>query len=430
MRKKKKKLKQVAGQKRAEVQWATSTKNKAVSKVVNPEKSKKLSRRTLKQMQETLQKGSNHAVVQNKENKMSSLQRPLNQSESTLQSQNRRFVCLPGEPKGRTLHQPYPQDHLRYDDNVSANNQCSKIKNGSTQTDIHVKRHNTQGGGAQMPDQLSWPAISPDYYRDFTSDHLPQNGAIIFNHGQDESARASQTGSEQAAHSANSSANAAPIQDVDVNAMLRQIRRALGVREPCRADREARRQNSEVGAQVADGCTTQQAETEKEQPAAGSFRNHNNEAALYITSAADSSVQSPQVNTSAPARQTTSKTTQGMTQHWERVACDSDGPSNSSEISQCQGASSFSTLDSLDSLNGCQTTSTELNSNLTHRVRIAHKSGKFQGEKEDELKPTLNKLLPLSGASSKSSWREMYGEMKRKQKEKIKGMPRCLASFL
>eukprot|EP00064_Thunnus_orientalis_P017359 superscaffoldBa00003663_g17440 len=432
MKKKKKKLKQVAGQ-RAAVQLATATKTKVASKVVNPEKSKKVNMRTLKRMQETHQIESNHAVVQNKENKMSSLKRPLHQSESTLQSQNRRLICLPGEPKSRTWNHPYPQDHLRNDDNFSVINQCSKVKIERSQTDIHVKRpHNTQGSGASTPEQLSWPAISRDCYNgqydtEFTNDHLPQNGAIVINHDQDENARASQPGPEQAAHPANTSANAAPIRDVDVNSMLRQIRRALGVREPCRADREARKQSSEAGGRVADHSTAQQAGTGKEQLAGGSFRNHNNEAALYITSAADASVQSPQVNTSAPATQTTSKTTQGMTQHWERssvVVCDSDGPSNSSEIWQSQGASPFSVFDSLASLGGCQTTSTEPNRNITCKVRIAHKSGKVQGEKEDGLKPTLQKLLTLSGASSKLSWREMYGEMKRRKQDKINGMPR------
>ncbi|XP_067428776.1 zinc finger protein 106 isoform X1 [Thunnus thynnus] len=432
MKKKKKKLKQVAGQ-RAAVQLATATKTKVASKELNPEKSKKVNMRTLKRMQETHQIESNHAVVQNKENKMSSLKRPLHQSESTLQSQNRRLICLPGEPKSRTWNHPYPQDHLRNDDNFSVINQCSKVKIERSQTDIHVKRpHNTQGSGTSTPEQLSWPAISRDCYNgqydtEFTSDHLPQNGAIVINHDQDENARASQPGPEQAAHPANTSANAAPIRDVDVNSMLRQIRRALGVREPCRADREARKQSSEAGGRVADHSTAQQAGTGKEQLAGGSFRNHNNEAALYITSAADASVQSPQVNTSAPATQTTSKTTQGMTQHWERssvVVCDSDGLSNSSEIWQSQGASPFSVFDSLASLGGCQTTSTEPNRNITCKVRIAHKSGKVQGEKEDGLKPTLQKLLTLSGASSKLSWREMYGEMKRRKQDKINGMPR------
>ncbi|KAM7367771.1 hypothetical protein PAMP_014048 [Pampus punctatissimus] len=417
-RKKRKKLKQVVCKNCAKT-TTTTTNVQVASKVVvvvNPEKSKKVNVRTLKRIQDTHQRGSNHAVVQNKENKISSLQRPSHQSETTLRSQNRRFVCRPGVRKGRTWH--HPQDHWRDGDNISVNNQCSIVQIKSS-----------QGVGANTPKQLSWPAISYDLYnrlydKDFTSDHFPLNGAIIFNHGRDESTRLPQPGPKQVAHCANTSANAASIRDVDVSAMLRQIRRVLGVREPCRADREARKQSSEAGALMANHCTTQQAGTVKGQPAGSSFRNHNNKAALYITSAADTSAQSPQVNTSAPAKQTTSKTIQGMTRNWKRssvVICDSDGPSNSNKISQSQGASASSVLHRLASLSGCQITSTEPNPNITRRIRIARKPGKVQGEKEDVSKLTSHKLLTLS--ANKSSWREMYKEMKQKQ-EKIKDMPR------
>ncbi|CAB1445148.1 unnamed protein product [Pleuronectes platessa] len=51
---------------------------------------------------------------------------------------------------------------------------------------------------------------------------------------------------QQTLQKANRSSGAAPLMDVDVGKMLRQVRRTLGVREPCRADREARRQNVEV----------------------------------------------------------------------------------------------------------------------------------------------------------------------------------------
>ncbi|KAM7395234.1 hypothetical protein PAMA_006818 [Pampus argenteus] len=236
-----------------------------------------------------------------------------------------------------------------------------------------------------------------------------------------------QPGPKQVAHLANTSANAASIRDVDVSVMLKQIRKVLGVREPCRADREAQKQSSEADAQVANHFSTKQAGTEKGQPAGSSVRNHENKAALYITSAANTSAQLPQVNTSAPAKPTTSKTIQGMTQHWEKssvIVCDSDGPSNSNKISQPQGASASSVLHSLASLSGRQITSTEPNLNINRKVRIARKPGKVQGEKEAVSKLTSHKLLTLSEADGKSSWREMYKEMKQKQQEKVKDMPR------
>lgn len=433
MKKKKKKQKQVAGQKKEKTPRGATRKNTMVSKVVKLAKSKQGN-------------NGNNGVVQNKENKVSSLQRPPHQRESTLQSQSRR---LSGEPAGRTWHHPYVRDQftqsaqqMRNDDNFSAKNQCRKVKIESSQTDRPVGRpHNTQGGGTNMPGQPTWPAISQhDYYndqydRDFTSDHLPQNGAIIFDHGQNESSGSSQPGQEGSRcaaqpAAADRSASAAPIRDVDVSAMLRQIRRALGVREPCRADREARRQNGEAGVRVAD-----QAGAEREQPAGGSFRGRSTEAALHFASAATTFVQSSQVNSPAPAshsgvcpsniapakpKQTTAKVAQETTERCEKssaVASDSNGPLDSRER-EPQWA-----LDSQTSLSRCssRTTSSEPNLNIARRVRIAHEAGRVQGEKES--KSTLNKLFRLSGAKSKLSWREMHAEMKRKQ-DRVKGMPR------
>ncbi|KAF3850014.1 hypothetical protein F7725_019733 [Dissostichus mawsoni] len=89
---------------------------------------------------------------------------------------------------------------------------------------------------------------------------------------------------------ANESANAAPIRDVDVSAMLRQIRRALGVREPCRADREARKQSSETGGQTKAG---------RQQQARCSFRNKAKETPIHVASAAATSMQSSYVNSPA-----------------------------------------------------------------------------------------------------------------------------------
>ncbi|XP_031178318.1 zinc finger protein 106 isoform X2 [Sander lucioperca] len=420
--KKKKKQKQVAGQQRANMQQGASKKNKVMSKQV---KMRRL-------QQETYQQGANSAVVQNKENKVSSLQRPLHQREPTLQNQSGRLPCLSGEPAGQTRHYPHVRDQftqsaqqLRYDENFS-------VKIESSQTGRLVRRpDNTQAGAANKPGRKTWPTISQNgYYNqqydgDFTSDHLPHNGAIIFVHDQNESTVSTQPEQECSAQpaSANGSTNAAPIRDVDVSAMLRQIRRALGVREPCRADREARKQNSDVGVRVADRSTTQQAGAEKEQQTGGSFTNNVKTATLHITSAAATPVQSSQVNSTAPSniappkpKLTTYKMTQGTTQHCEKssmFASNSNGPSNSRER-ESQG-----TLDSQ-----CSTTSSEPNQNITRKVRIAHDLAKVQGGKEAGLKPTLNTIFSLSGAKSKSNWRTIYEETKRKKQERGKGNPR------
>ncbi|XP_051263866.1 zinc finger protein 106 [Dicentrarchus labrax] len=419
-KKKRKQLKQLAGQKRAEMLQGASRKNTVVSKVVKLEKSKQVNMKRLKQVQKIHQEGNNNAVVQNKENKVSSQQRPPHQRETALQNQSGRSAA------GWTWQHPHVQDRftqstpqLRYDD----------IKNESSQADRLIGRpHNSQQCATNMPDkQISWPAISQherynkqyDNVTDFTSDRLPEDGAIIFDHGQNESS--GQEGSHCSTQgSANRSANAAPIRDVDVSAMLRQIRRALGVREPCRADREARKQSSEAGVRPSD-----QAGTVKEQ-----FRNYTNEAALHITSAATSSVQSTPISSPAPASYsgvglssiapTEPKQTQGTTQYCERspvVASDSNGLSWSSMERESQG-----TLD--------RTASSEPNPNIARRVRIAHKSSKVQGEKDSGFKSSVNKLFNLSGAKSKLSWKEMNQEMRRKKQERIKGMPRFGIEFV
>ncbi|KAK9531416.1 hypothetical protein VZT92_010843 [Zoarces viviparus] len=361
-RKRKKKQKQVAGQKHAEMLRGAKGEKTAASNVATLEKTKQANTRIL---QQEIQ-GRNNAVVQNKENKVSSLHKSLHQRESTLQNQSGTFVCLSEEPAGQTCPSVRNQStqsaqQLKYNDNCS-------VKIESSQTDRLGRRpYKTQGGATNKQKQKTWSTVTQNDYYDkqydgeFTSDHLPDNGAIIFGRDQKESLGSSpsaQKGSAQTA-TANGTANAAPIRDVDVSAMLRQIRRALGVREPCRADREARKQSSETGVRVADQSSTQQAPAEKE-------------AALHASSAAAASEQSSQV----------------------------DGPAPAAGVSP--------------------TTSSEPNLNITRKVRIAHKSANGQVGKEAELKPTVNTFLSLSEAKNTLSWTKT----KRKKQESGKGMPR------
>uniref|UniRef100_UPI0037E8FD25 zinc finger protein 106 isoform X2 n=1 Tax=Semicossyphus pulcher TaxID=241346 RepID=UPI0037E8FD25 len=423
MKKHRKRLKQQAGQKRVEKLQGGSGINTVVSKTVQEQRPKQVNMRILKQMQGTHQQGSNTAVFQNKENKMSSLQRPTFQRELTQQNQSGRLSFSPEEPAGQTWTQPTVRDQytqsvqqMRLNGNFSVGNHGSRAKIESPQTDR--RPHSTQGGASNQPEQKAYPVHSQtDYYNehytsgtdsDFTSDHLPQSGAFIFDQNESlTSSQPGQGGSQTAkSASANRSESSSPIRDVDVNSMLRQIRRALGVREPCRADREARRQNSEAGNRAAD-----QGGAEKEQPTGGT----------HIPSAAATSVQSSHVNSPSPAsrsfpssippakpKQITVTVTQGMTQQYERssmVAGSSNGPSNSKE-SDSQVAHDSQTSLSCSSW----AASSKPNMNITRKVRIARKAA--------------GNLLGLSGPQSKPSWRQMYEEMKRKKLERVKGMPR------
>lgn len=442
MRKKKKKLKQLAGQKQVEMQQGAAGRKKGGPKGATLQKSKQVKSRLLTQVQETHQEGSNNGVAQNKENKVSSLQRPPHQREQTRQFKPDRTAYFSREPAGRDGHHPCGhhncvQDQftqstrqMRYDGNFSGNSQCSKVRTENSQTDRNIKRqHNTQGGATNMPEQTTRPAFRQQHHyknqyysaADFTSDQLPQNGAIIFHPDQKESTGPSQAEQEASAQpaSSNKPANAAPIRDVDVSEMLRQIRRALGVREPCRADREARRQNTEAAVRSADP-----AEATKEQPA-GVFHKNSPIPSAGTTSAQSSLVSSPapashsgvHPSSYAPANsKQTVRMTQGTNQYCEEssvVVSASNGPSNSRE------RESREALDSQTSLTRClrTTASSESNQNTTHKVRIAHETGKIP-------KPNLNKLLSSSGAKSKLSWREVHEEMRRKKQERIKGIPR------
>ncbi|XP_068593399.1 zinc finger protein 106 isoform X2 [Cebidichthys violaceus] len=367
-RKKKKKEKQVAGQKRAEMLRGAKGKKPPVSKVAKLEKNKQVN---TKVMQQEIQ-GRSNAVVQNKENKVSSLHKSLHQRDAAPQNQSGSLVCLSEEPSGQTWQYPSVQNQSTQSAQQHKYNDKFSVKIENSQTDRLGRRpYKTQGGATNKQKQQAWStAPQNDYYDkqydgEFTSDHLPDNGAIIFGRDQKESLGSSpsaQEGSAQTA-SANGTASAAPIRDVDVSAMLRQIRRALGVREPCRADREARKQSGEAGVRVTDHSSAQQARAEKE-------------ATPHASSAAAASEQSSQDDSPAPAA----------------------------------GVS--------------PTTSSEPNLNITRKVRIAHKSVNGQGGKEAGLKPTMNTLLSLPGAKNTLSRREIHSETKRKKQERGKGMPR------
>lgn len=389
---------------------------RVMSTVVMLENSKQVNQRLQEQMQDTYKEGTKNTVVQNKDNNVS---------------------CR--GPAGQTWHNPYVWNEsthqLKSGNNFSGNSYCSKSKFDFSRINRNFRRpHNIHGSATNMPDQTAWRAISRhDCYEkqrsvtDFTSDLLPQNGAIIFDDGLNERTESSQP-ERESSHcleppaSAQASTNAAPMQDVDVSAMLRQIRRELGVREPCRADREARKQNSELGVRLSD-----QAGAKRREPAGCSFRNYTKEAGLRITSAVATSVQSSPGSSLAPASHSSVrpsniastqpkqvKTIQGtLCEKSSAVASDTYAPSNGWERESQGGLDSFS-----------KTPPNELHVNFIRKVRIAHKPGKGQEGKDVGFKPTLNKLLSSSAARSKLSSREMYEDVRGKKQDRAKGVPR------
>ncbi|KAF0023660.1 hypothetical protein F2P81_024290 [Scophthalmus maximus] len=396
--KKKKKLNPTEGQKRAEMLQGVAQRNATAAEQLHTWR--------LRQM-EAYRIVTNN-VARNKENKVISRQSSLHQRETTPQNQSGSSAGSSVEPAGRTWHPavaqaqlPRPPHQVRYDDNFSVNNQNINVSVEQSQTRGCAKRpQNTQSGAtADQPEQITRNANY--HYDDY--ENRGYSGGLMFDPGQNVCTGSPQQGQEGTHCSsnpalANRSTGAAPMSDADLGAMLRQIRRTLRVREPCRADRKARGQTSEAGVRVADRSSTPHAGTERERP-----------------SPAGTSV-SPQVNAPASAansgvcpsnmtKQTTSKITQETTQSWKKRSAVSDGVSSSTmSYSRCTGKAS--------------------STQPTHKVRIAHEPGKSKGRKEAGHKPTVNHLLVSSGAKNKKSWSEIYNAMKRKKQDKLTGFPR------
>ncbi|MEQ2215742.1 hypothetical protein XENOCAPTIV_005290 [Xenoophorus captivus] len=207
----------------------------------------------------------------------------------------------------------------------------------------------------------------------FTSDKLPENGAIVFGHNQAERVKSAQpkdgktssvrpeSSSDLALqNSENKSGSTAPVRDIDVTAMLKQIRRALGVREPCRAAREARRQNGNV--QAVD-------RSDVEQPAGPP--------AKVSTRAppADTGV-SPSTVPPLKQKQTHFKETQETNETKSPQL--KEGPVNDNEA-KSQEVSNASTSVSRFT---AKMTPAETNMSKPCKVRVAHKSRTAKAEKE------------------------------------------------
>lgn len=271
-------------------------KKKMKQEAAQAKKSKQVEVKTSRQPTKLLQNGSCKILAQNKENRMSGRLGRLHPCNSTTQcNHGAEQTVRSGEPQ---VQHPHVQTlsnqlaHLQRDDcnsyqpnRLDFRKQYSKGKDMGCQADqFYQKPWNTQEGGT-LEDYSSWYSSVTE--KDFTSDQLPLTGAISFISCQEESKESSSQ--PDPGHSPRSSSTLLPAptvkladrssSDVDVNVMLRQIRRALGVREPCRADREARslRRRTEAGIQSEAHSSVAQARGEEDGPSGSSFRDKRTE---------------------------------------------------------------------------------------------------------------------------------------------------------
>ncbi|XP_062266666.1 zinc finger protein 106 isoform X2 [Platichthys flesus] len=394
--KKKKKQKQIAAQKRVEEVQGSTKKSSVASNVVKIQQSKEVNQQTQQQMQQTLQKGRSNVVVQNKENKVLSVQRPVWRSEMPPPNQSARLAGPLGPPAGRPWHRDHVSEQfqqpgchmssntmcqMRYSDNFSVHNQHVNVEHSQTWRAVNRPPNYYDGGRPDLSEQRTWP--DKRHYDDYYSRQY--RGATMFDNNQNEWPRFPQRGQESSHRfsspaPANRSSGAAPLMDVDVIKMLRQIRRTLGVREPCRADREARRQNVEASDQVVDRSTTQQAGAAEGQP----------------SGAASTSVPCPQVATFVPEAPTDVR------------------PPNAAPATPKQ-----TTVEVTQEMTGCAGSATS-SEQSSPRVRIAHEPRRRSPAGKEAGRKSLNS----SGAKNKLSWSEMYNKRKREGSVSITRTPR------
>ncbi|KAM4712526.1 uncharacterized protein znf106b isoform 1-T2 [Anableps anableps] len=418
VKKTKKKQKQEAGQRRAKTQKSGVQNSSLDSKGKMVEKPKQTQRRTPNQWQQTYFPGSSYGVVQNKENKISHMQRPP--PHRPFPDQNWRPCYQQRAPVDQPFHYHYGwhQDHQWYNGYYDSNQYHQEKTNRFQPSPYNPHRAPADASKQIMPtvSQSNSNHQNPTADCSFTSDLLPKGGAIGFDHNQAEKGKSAQpkcgktdsvrpesSNGLAPGDSENKSGSPAPIQDIDVSAMLKQIRRALGVREPCRADREARRQNEDHGAEK-----RYDAEQPAGTPAKTDFlvSTHAPTADAGVSSSAIPLLK--QKRTTSKARE---KTNQTMSPQLK------DGSVNDNEA-KSRKASNASTSGS-----GCtaRTTPTEPNLSKPLKVRVAHKSHRAKAEKETVHKSVIDKCLQLSGARSRLSWNEMCSDMKRRS---LKGRSR------
>ncbi|XP_008395762.1 zinc finger protein 106 isoform X2 [Poecilia reticulata] len=378
----KKKQKREARQRRAETQLYGVQNGGLHSKETIPKQPKQIQGKTPNQWQQPHFPGSNCGVIQNKENKMFPMQKPP--LCRPFPDQNWRPPYQPRAPAGQPFHYQYGryQDQQWHNDCFANDQYCLENMN-SFQSSPNSCSRPPAGPSKQMMPTVSQSNLNeqkPVGNCFITSGPLPQDGANLLAHNQLEEGNSSQpkhgktesvwpesSSSLDLGDSKNKSDSQAPARDVDVGFMLKQIRRALGVREPCRADREARRQNgndhTEDHSAEKQNAADQQAETLAKTELAS----------IHATTAnADAFPSSITINASTSVMPA------------------------------------------------------EPNFTKSPKVRVAHKSSMAKAAKETIHKPILDKLHHQSGAKSRSNRDEMYSNMKRKS---LKGAPRFGIEF-
>lgn len=401
MKKQRKKEKQEAGQKHGAMQPSVARKKTLGSQGGTGGNSTHLQPRMSKQQQQAHYNGSNGVVVQNKENKMSGLRHPIDCREAPFHNASWR----PNYPRGMLRGQPrhhYIQNQFAPSTRFPPFFVSNQLRFGNFQ---NYRFPNSQGqiGSFNGPTPDAFTAVNQgNYYNteynyaaqsNFAGDQLSGKEPLLFEFNQSANAESSQPeGSSCSAQpaSANAPASPAPIRDVDVNFMLKQIRKELGVREPCRADREARKQNSDAGVGSPDGNSAQQ--TDAAQPADTTTPTPTTVAPQADTSAA------PSIVSPGKSKQASLKEKQEMK---SSTAEEEHGKSKGGESPVAKVTSKSPKVAAFGP-----------NLSLTRKVRIAHKAA--QGENSAACKQVLDKLLSLSEAKNKSSWRKMYNEKKGK----------------
>lgn len=250
----------------------------------------------------------------------------------------------------------------------------------------------SQAYPTRVPRQIAWSAVrqhsccskSCDTAASFTSDHLPQSGVILFDHALETS-----TAKHQASRCLDSSASAEESTNVPasrhIGEMLRQIRRELAVREPCRVEREAQKRVVDL------------ADTETPQLAGGALSTDGEQGVAPIASASSSAGRSAPVSSHALYPDSDAGTSRAAPEKSAAFKTGREGPE------RCGVSSGFTGETGGPPSGKCAPADPD--ANLCNRIRIAHKP------KQDSK---------VKQASSKLSW----NGGKRKRPEEKTDIPR------
>ncbi|KAM9704164.1 zinc finger protein 106 [Menidia menidia] len=383
-KRKKKQQKQETWQRCVEIDTGAVKKKTKASKGKKQDRVMKKQAGTSGQTQQAHHWRSSYAVVQNKENKVISMATHLRFSESPPKDQTERPFYQPGQFRGQDQHhqyvkEPFPPSahHLKLHVRYSATNSCSRDGADGAQTDrAGNPSYEYQKDGPHTSGKTAVPAVRYPDYRN-RPDHSAADGNLSSRRPPQSGAPQPEIPSSSARPGFARTAAGAAV----VASLLKNIRRALGVREPCRADREARKQNGEVRVR------------------------------------ASPDVPAPRVSASAGAgvcppvkpNLTASKKTQGGNQNslLEKSSVAGEG------LSKSRWGPPHPSAEGPASLAG-RAKFSEPGQSSARKVRIAKSHAALHKKTVDQR--VLDKLRSLSGARSKLSWKDMYFERKKKNR--------------